>query len=45
MSKKEIFEMIKRNKHEKSKAVIYLSDFLMITKEEAEKIYDEEFCK
>ena len=34
--------LIKRNKNSKKKSIILISDFLGITKEEAEKIYEEE---
>lgn len=45
MNKDEVIKMIKRNNHKKRDAVIYISDFLQITKKEAEKIYREEFEK
>ena len=35
--------MIKRNNYPKKKAIIYISDFLDISKRKAEQIYKEEF--
>ena len=43
MNRKEVISVIKRNHHEKRTAIRLISDFLMITREEAEKIYLEEF--
>ena len=43
MNRKEIISVIKRNQHKKRTAIRLISDFLMITREEAEKIYVEEF--
>ena len=43
MNKEEVIFMIKRNNHPKHKAIIYISDFLDISKEKAKKIYEEEF--
>lgn len=43
MNRKEIVWVIKRNKHRKRTAITLISDFLVITKEEAKKIYEEEF--
>lgn len=43
MNRKEIISVIKRNHHEKRTAIRLISDFLMITREEAENIYVEEF--
>ena len=43
MTRKEVIAMIRRNKHSKKKAIVFIADFLMITKKEARKIYDEEF--
>ena len=42
MDKNWVVEMIKRNKHEKTRAVIYLRDFLVISKEKALEIYEQE---
>lgn len=43
MNRKEVIWLIKRNKNSKSEAIILISDFLVTTREEAEKIYEEEF--
>lgn len=43
MDRKEVIFMIKRNNHTKCKAIIFISDFLDISRAEAEKIYEEEF--
>ena len=43
MNRKEVIRLIKRNQHKKRDAIRLISDFLMITREEAEKIYLEEF--
>ena len=43
MNRKEIISVIKRNHHKKNTAIRLISDFLMITRAEAEKIYLEEF--
>lgn len=43
MNRKEVIWMIKRNNHNKKTAIKLMSDFLVITKEEAKKIYEEEF--
>lgn len=43
MSRKEVIWMIKRNNHNKKTAITLISDFLVTTKEEAKKIYEEEF--
>ena len=42
MHYEEVIWLIKRNKNTKKKSIILISDFLNITKEEAEKIYEEE---
>jgi hypothetical protein len=42
MNKEEVLRCIRRNKHEKSEAITLLSDFLVISREEAEAIYAEE---
>ena len=43
MNRKEVIWMIKRNNHNKKTAIMLIADFLVTTKEEAEKIYEEEF--
>ena len=43
MNRKEIVWVIKRNNHDKKTAITLISDFLVTTKEEAKKIYEEEF--
>ena len=43
MNRKEIIWVIKRNNHDKKTAITLISDFLVTTKEEAKKIYEEEF--
>lgn len=43
MNRKEVIWLIKRNNHNKKTAIKLISDFLVITKEKAEKIYEEEF--
>lgn len=43
MNRKEIIWLIKRNRNSKKEAIILISDFLVTTMEEAEKIYQEEF--
>ena len=43
MNRKEVIWLIKRNNHNKKTAIKLISDFLDITKEEAVKIYEEEF--
>lgn len=43
MNRKEIIWVIKRNNHDKRTAIKLISDFLVITKEKAKKIYEEEF--
>lgn len=43
MNRKEVIWLIKRNNHNKKTAITLISDFLVITKEEAKKIYEEEF--
>jgi hypothetical protein len=44
LSKEEIISLIKRNKVDKSKAIVLIADFLVKSKKEAEEIYNEEFC-
>ena len=43
MNRKEVIRLIKRNRNTRKKAIILISDFLVTTMEEAEKIYEEEF--
>ena len=43
MNRKEIVWLIKRNRNSRKEAIILISDFLVTTMEEAEKIYQEEF--
>ena len=43
MNRKEIIWLIKRNRNSRKAAIILISDFLVTTMEEAEKIYQEEF--
>ena len=42
MNKSEVIKLIKRNRNTYKEAITLLMDFLVITKEEAEKIYNEE---
>ena len=43
MSKAEVIALIKRNRNTRREAITLIADFLVTTKEEAEKIYEEEF--
>ena len=43
MNRKEVIRLIKRNRNSRKEAIILISDFLVTTMEEAEKIYKEEF--
>lgn len=43
MNSKEVIWMIKRNNHSKKTAIKLISDFLEISKQQAEHIYEEEF--
>lgn len=43
MNRKEIIEIIKRNKIAKREAIILIADFLVTNREIAQKIYQEEF--
>lgn len=43
MNRKEVIRLIKRNRNSGKEAIILISDFLVTTMEEAEKIYQEEF--
>ena len=42
MSKEEVIAMIKRNRNTRREAIRLLMDFLVLPKEQAEKIYREE---
>lgn len=43
MTKQEVLSTIRRNKIEKSKAIILIADFLVKSKKEAKEIYENEF--
>lgn len=43
MNRKEVIWLIKRNRNSKHKAIRLIADFLVTTREEAKKIYEEEF--
>lgn len=43
MSRQEIIWVIKRNNHDKKTAITLISDFLVISKQQAKCIYEEEF--
>lgn len=43
MNRKEVIQLIKRNRNRRKEAIILISDFLVTTMKEAEKIYQEEF--
>lgn len=43
MNREEVIQLIKRNRNSRKKAIILISDFLVIDKEEARRIYQEEF--
>ena len=43
MNRKEIIWVIKRNNHDKKTAITLILDFLAISKQQAECIYEEEF--
>ena len=43
MNRKEVIRLIKKNRNSRKEAIILISDFLVTTMEEAEKIYQEEF--
>ena len=43
MNRNEVIALIKRNKNNKKEAIVLISDFLAISKQEANKIYLEEF--
>ena len=42
MNKKEVIELIRRNQNPKPEAIKLISDFLVVKKEVAEKIYEQE---
>lgn len=44
MNKDEILSLIKREKIDRRKAIVLISDFLVKSKKEAEEIYNEAFC-
>lgn len=43
MNKEEVIKLIKRNKNPRKEAITLIADFLVISKEKAEKVYAEEF--
>ena len=43
MNRKEVIELIKRNGNTRLEAIRLISDFLAISREDAIKIYEEEF--
>ena len=43
MNRKEVIWLIKRNRNSKHEAIRLIADFLVTTREEAKKIYEEEF--
>jgi hypothetical protein len=43
MNRREVIALIKRNKNKRSEAITLISDFLVISEEKAEMIYEEEF--
>ena len=43
MNKEEVIKLIKRNKNPRKEAITLIADFLVISKEKAEKVYEEEF--
>ena len=43
MNRKEVIWLIKRNRNSKKEAIRLIADFLVTTKEDAAKIYEEEF--
>ena len=43
MNRQEVIALIKRNKNPRNEAITLIADFLVTTKENAEKIYVEEF--
>ena len=45
MSKWEVLRMIRLNNHKKKQAIVLIMDFLLVSREEANAIYEEEFGK
>lgn len=45
MNRKEVIERIKRNKNTKREAITLIADFLVVKRDEATRIYQEEFEK
>ena len=43
MNREEVICLIKRNRNTKREAIRLIADFLVTTREEAKKIYEEEF--
>lgn len=43
MNRQEIIALIKKNKNTRNEAITLIADFLVTSKEQAEKIYVEEF--
>ena len=43
MNRKEVIWLIKRSRNSKHEAIRLIADFLVTTREEAKKIYEEEF--
>ena len=43
MNRKEVIWLIKKNRNSKREAIRLIADFLVTTREEAAKIYQEEF--
>ena len=43
MNRQEKIALIRRNKNTKREAIVLIADFLVKTRKEAEKIYEEEF--
>jgi hypothetical protein len=45
MNRKEVISLIRRNKNTRKEAIVLISDFLVISRKDAKKIYAEEFEK
>ena len=45
MSREEIIRLIRRNKNTRSEAITLIADFLVMKRDEAERIYIDEFEK
>lgn len=43
MNKEEVFDLIKRKRIEKKRAIVLIADFLVKSKKEAKEIYENEF--